>query len=249
MVITALSYEASGGPTMTGKLVWNADQPRSGLAVLIFPDAFGLGEHAIAQAERFACLGHVVLACDLHGEGKRIHDLSAAIQFVADMQKDPLEIRRRAQAAMVALVTAPGVVATHIVAVGYCFGGTMALELARSGSPIAATLGLHCGLRTERPKDAAKIRGKVLVCIGADDPVVSAAERAAFEDEMREGGVDWQLHTYGGVVHSFTDPSVERLGQPEITRYDASADLRSWSAIQQTLREVPDSSVTLSMVS
>ena len=237
MVIEPLRYEASE-LNMQGKLVRPARPAADAFGILLFPDAFGLGEHAIAQAERFAALGHVVLACDLHGDARRLEELSDVLAFVGEVHENPTDIRARASGAMAALADAARLPPSRMVSVGYCLGGTMGLELARSGAPVAATVGLHCGLGTKRPEEARNIKGPVLMCIGADDPVVSAEERSAFEQEMRDGGVDWQLHVYGGVVHSFTDPSVDRLNQPQVTRYDAGADRRSFGAIVELLNEL-----------
>lgn len=237
MANEVLHYEAAG-LSMEGRLVRPARQADNALGILLFPDAFGLGEHAIAQAERFAALGHVVLACDLHGNARRLEELSEVLAFVGSVQEDSADIRARANGALAALADAAQLDSSRIVAVGYCLGGTMALELARSGAPIAATIGLHCGLATAQPEQARNIAGPVLMCIGADDPIIPEAQRSAFEQEMKNGGVDWQLHLYGGVVHSFTDPSVDRLNQPEVTRYDANADRRSWNAIAALLDEV-----------
>ena len=95
---------------------------------------------------------------------------------------------------------------TRLAAIGYCFGGTLSLELARGGADLKAVVGFHSGLATVRPEDAGNITGKVLALIGADDPIVDNTQRREFEEEMRAGGVDWQLVVYGGAVHSFTNP-------------------------------------------
>ena len=114
----------------------------------------------------------------------------------------------------------------------------MALELARGGEDVLACVGFHCGLSTARPKDADNVKGRVLVCLGADDPVVDATQRKAFEDEMRNGQVDWQMHLYGGVLHSFTNRAADGFGRPELARYDARADARSWAAMISLFEEV-----------
>ena len=114
----------------------------------------------------------------------------------------------------------------------------MALELARSGAPLAGVVGFHSGLATAAPQDAKAIQGKVLVCIGANDPSIPPDQRGAFEQEMREGGVDWQMHLYGGVVNSFTNPDADLRGQPERARYDAKADARSWAAMCAFFEEI-----------
>ena len=114
----------------------------------------------------------------------------------------------------------------------------MSLELARSGADIRGVVGFHSGLGTAQPQDAKVIKARILVCIGADDPGVPPEQRAAFEQEMRAGMVDWQLHLYGGVVHSFTNPDAEKLGRPEFARYDAQADARSWASMMTFFSEI-----------
>ena len=94
---------------------------------------------------------------------------------------------------------------SKIAAVGYCFGGTLVLELARTGADLKAVVGFHPGLGTARP-DSANIVGKVLMCVGADDPIIPVEHRLAFETEMRAAGVDWRMNLYGGALHSFTNP-------------------------------------------
>jgi dienelactone hydrolase len=210
--------------------------PRPG--VLVFPEAFGLGDHARSRAERLASLGYAALACDLHGEGRVYDALDAVMGLINPLREDPRRTRARARGGLEALLARPEVDPARVAAIGFCFGGTMALELARGGAAIAGAVGFHSGLATVAPEDAKAIRGKVLVCIGADDPGIDAAQRAAFEAEMRAGGVDWQMNLYGGVVHSFTNPAADRLGRPDFARYDAKADARSWAEMQAFFDEI-----------
>ncbi len=114
----------------------------------------------------------------------------------------------------------------------------MALELARGGAGIAAVTGFHSGLGTPNPQDARNIKGKVLVCIGADDPSIDADARRAFEEEMTAGGVNWQMSVYGGTVHSFTNKEADKLNQPDFVAYSKQADERSWSEMLSLLDEV-----------
>jgi dienelactone hydrolase len=182
-------------------------------------------------------LGYVTLASDLHGEGKLVSDLAAVMAILGPLMADPSSTRARAQAGLAALQARPEVDAARIAAIGYCFGGTMALELARSGSDVVGVAGFHSGLGTARPQDASQIKGKVLVCIGADDPMIGAEPREAFVAEMRAGGVDWQMELYGGVVHSFTNPEADQRGNPAL-KYDARADARSWAKLRGFLDEI-----------
>jgi dienelactone hydrolase len=232
-----LPYEADG-LHMVSHLYFDAGTSGPKPGVLVFPEAFGLGEHAKSRAERLAGLGYIVLACDLHGEGRVFNDLEEVMALVEPLRADPLRTRARAVAALNALKERSEVDSARIAAIGFCFGGTMALELARSGADVEGAVGFHSGLATNRPEDAKNIRGKVLVCIGADDPGIPPDQRMAFEKEMREGGVDWQMNLYGGVVHSFTNPAADSRGMPERSRYDAKADARSWAEMRAFFDEI-----------
>ena len=127
--------------------------------------------------------------------------------------------------------------ARHIAAIGYCFGGTAILELARSGVDIAGFISFHGGLQTPTPDDARNIKGKVLVLHGADDPVVPPEEVSAFQDEMRKARVDWHMISYGGAVHSFTNPNAGDDPSKGVA-YNHKADMRSWQAMQSFFEEI-----------
>ncbi len=231
-----LTYQADG-LTMKSQLFFEpVSGPRAG--VLVFPEAFGLGDHAISRAERLAALGYVALACDLHGEGRMIDDLQEAIGMLQPLFSDPSRTRARAAAGLQALTARSEADAGRIAAIGFCFGGTMALELARSGADLKAVVGFHSGLSTAAPKtDARAIKARVLVCIGADDPMIPAEQRAEFETEMRDAGVDWQMHVYGNTVHSFTNQQAAKRHMPDAIRYSAEADARSWVSLQELFSE------------
>jgi dienelactone hydrolase len=124
-----------------------------------------------------------------------------------------------------------------VAAIGYCFGGTTALELARSGADLIGVVSFHGGLKTADPDDAKNIKGKILVCTGGDDAFVPPAQVNAFEDEMRQAGVDWQIIVYGGAHHAFTNPDADKFGIPNI-KYDPEADHRSWTAMEAFFDEI-----------
>ena len=232
-----LRYEANG---LSMESVLYFDETKTGQrpAVLVFPEAYGLSSHAKEKAQRLAELGYVTLASDLYGEGKNASTLDEALAFVGPMLKDPLISRAYAESGRKALIARPEVDASRIAAIGYCSGGTVALELARGGTDVKGVAGFHSGLGTERPGDAKDIKGKVLVCIGADDPMNGPDLRQTFNEEMTAGKVDWQMHLYGGVVHSFTNKEAERRGHPDVMRYSASADRRSFTALVNFLEEI-----------
>lgn len=230
-----LAYEADG-LHMRGHLCLPDGKPRG--AVLVFPEAFGLAAHAKARAERLAGLGYAALAGDLHGEQYVTAGLEEALGLLAPMRADVSKTRARAGGALDALLGVDGVDAARVAAIGYCFGGTMSLELARGGAEIAGVVGFHSGLGTPKPEDARNIKGKVLVCIGADDPSIDADARRAFEDEMRAGGVNWQMSVYGGTLHSFTNREADKLGRPGLAAYNKQADERSWSEMMSLFGEI-----------
>jgi dienelactone hydrolase len=232
-----LSY-SEDGVELVGQFYFDDALGGARPGILVYPEIFGLGAHAKSRAERLAGLGYAVLACDFLGGGKEYSDMAEAGSLVTPLRESPARMRARAQAGLDALAARAEVDTARIAAIGYCFGGTMALELARSGAPLRAAVGFHSGLGTPAPQDAKNITGKVLVCIGADDPVIPAEQRAAFEQEMRAGGVDWSMQLYGGVVHSFTNKEADERGKPELARYSAVADARSWAAMIELFDEV-----------
>ena len=124
---------------------------------------------------------------------------------IGELRSDPARAFAIGTAGLDILRAEPRCDPGRLAAIGFCFGGTLSLELARGGADLKAVVGFHSGLSTVHPEDARNITGKVLALIGADDPMVHADERRAFEEEMRAGGVDWELNVYGGAVHSFTN--------------------------------------------
>ncbi len=139
-------------------------------------------------------------------------------------------MRARAAAGLDVLRNRPETDPARLAAIGYCFGGTTVLELARSGADLVSVVSFHGGLDTPTPGDARNIKGKVLVLHGGDDPFVPTKQVEAFQEEMRKGGVDWQFVTYGGAVHGFTNPEsgsdnskgvgLQRAGGPPIVGGD-----------------------------
>jgi dienelactone hydrolase len=223
------------GTTMVGQLA--VDETRSGTrpAVLVAHDAMGLSDHPKETARRLAELGYVALAIDYHGGGVLLSPDEVGPRLGA-LMGDSAAIRGVGGAGLDALLASEYADPTRVAAIGYCFGGTLSLELARGGADLVAVVGFHSGLATGHPEDARNITGKVLVCIGADDPIIPPEQRQAFEEEMRAAGVDWQLHLYGGAVHSFTNPLAD--GTNPAIRYDRQADERSWSSMLALFGEV-----------
>jgi len=232
-----LKYEANG---LTMESVLYFDETKTGKrpAVLVFPEGFGLSQHSKDKARRLAELGYVTLVSDLYGNGKTVNTLEEVMAFVAPFMENPEKITAYAEAGLKALTSRPEVDASKVAAIGYCIGGSVSLELARSGAHVKGVAGFHSGLTTAQPEKTKNIKGKVLVCIGADDPMIGPDIRQKFGDEMTAGKVDWQMHLYGGVVHSFTNKEADTRGRPEVIRYSASADRRSFASLVDFLAEV-----------
>jgi dienelactone hydrolase len=230
-----LTYDADGA-RMIGFLA--RDEARSGPhpAVLIAPEAPGLDDYNRERCRRLAALGYVALALDFHGEGAVLSDRVEMMKRMQAFMAEPLRIRARAEAALAALRTEADVDAARIAAIGYCFGGTVALELARGGASVKSVVAFHAGLSTARPQDASNITARILVCNGADDPIVPAEQRLAFEKEMTAGKVDWRLYLHGGVGHAFTRRGSEAMGMPGFA-FNKLADERSWNAMMELFGE------------
>jgi dienelactone hydrolase len=232
---SVVEYQVDG-VRYVGELALSEAGDRRRPGVLVAPSGGGLDDTAKSVASRLAGLGYVALAMDYYGEGRRLSGEELGVRLGA-LQSDPQKIRKITAEALKALVSAPETDAKRLAAIGFCYGGTAVLELARSGADLKAVVGFHSGLKTARPDDASAIKAKVLVLIGADDPIVPPADRAAFEAEMKAGGADWQMHLYGGVGHSFTNPNVKPGAQPGMA-YNAQADRRSWAAMRDLFDEV-----------
>ncbi len=225
MIIENIEYSV-GQQTFTGYLAHLGGRtPRPG--VLICPDAGGLRENARAAARRLAEAGYVAFALDLHGQTfDTVESASTATRVLAD---DLEALLARANAAFGVLLGQQEVDPARTAAIGFCFGGRVALELARSGAHLQCTVGFHSTLSTSHPADAVHIRGKVLVCLGTNDPVVPEAQRTEFVAEMTRGNVDFQMLLMP-VKHGFTDPSIDAHNHPALA-YSESAARRSWSAM------------------
>jgi dienelactone hydrolase len=231
MDLQPISYQASGHG-FTGFLADGSDGGRAP-GVLVIHEGGGLTGHAKERAAMLAGqFGMVAFAMDLFGEpGAPIERLRAVVQ---ELRADVAELRARCAAALAVLEDHEHVDPERLAAVGYCFGGAAAIELARAGASLKAVAGFHAGVL---PGEDAAIRAKLLLCHGAQDPVVPAARIQAFAEGLTEAAVDWQLHLYGGVGHSFTNREIDVWNLPGFA-YDAAADARSWAALRQLLGEV-----------
>ena len=231
-----IEYHADG-QRLVGMLAVDDAKAGKRPGIIVAHEGGGLGEHAKRSARRLAEAGFIAFALDYYGDGQPLSDMSQAMARLGPWMADPTGIRARAHAALEVLTAQPETDTSRLGGIGYCFGGTTVLEMARAGEDLKAVVGFHSGLGSARPAAVGAVKGKILVQIGADDPIIPPDQRMVFEQEMTEAGADWRMLLYGGAGHSFTNPDVGALGRPGF-EYNASADQRSWRAMLDLFDEV-----------
>lgn len=202
--------------------------------VLVCHDWSGRNQFACQKAEKLAELGFVGIALDMYGKGKIGQTNEEKIALMKPLSENRANLRQRLLAGFNMAKQLPYVDAHKIAAIGFCFGGLCALDLARSGAHLCGVVSFH-GLLHAPQLSTPAIIAKVLVLHGFDDPMVEPSQVLAFAKEMTDHKVDWQIHMYGHTMHAFTNPAAhdKNFG----TVYEAKADHRSWQAMQNFLQE------------
>jgi len=226
-----------GDTVLEGYLAWDDHFYTKRPGILVIHEWNGLGPYVKHRAEMLAKLGYVAFAADIYGKCVRPSTPAESAKVAAIYKDNRSLMRARARAGLDVLKEQKNVDPRHIAVIGYCFGGTVALELARDGADVLGTVSFHGALATPTPQDAKRIKGKVLALHGADDPFVKPDEVAAFQDEMRKGGVDWQMNIYSGAVHGFTNPDNGSDNSKGVA-YNKEADRRSWEAMRAFFAEI-----------
>lgn len=235
MHIEDIPYTVNG-ESMLGHLAF--DDHRAGLkpAVLVSHEGPGLDGHAKAIAEKLAGMGYTAFALDYHGNGEP-PPMDQAMERIGAFRDDPDRACALALAGLDVLLAQPSTDPHRVAAIGYCYGGLLSLELARTGANVKAVVGFHPGFGPPRTEASRRIRARILMCCGTEDPFATRDQRAAFEVEMCEASVsDWSLELYGGVGHSFTNPAADMAGIPGV-EYNAMAERRSWKSMLALLDE------------
>ena len=236
LVTQAVEYR-QGDTVLEGYLTYDDSFQGKRPGVLVVHEWYGLGKHTKTKAEELAKLGYLALAADIYGKGIRPKNNEEAAKLSGQYKADRQLLRARAKAGLDYLKQHKLVDPLKTAAIGFCFGGSTVLELARSGADLAGVVSFHGGLNTPHPEDAKEIKAKVLALHGADDPFVSSQEVQAFQEEMRQAQVDWQFVSYGGAVHSFTNPEAGN-DNSKGAAYNETADKRSWAAMQDFFKEI-----------
>lgn len=225
------------GTTLEGYYVYDDARQEPRPAVLVVHQWMGLTAYEKRRATMLAELGYVVFAVDIYGKGIRPETTQEAGKLAGQYKGDRALLRGRVNAGLAKLKSYSRVDSSKVAAIGYCFGGTTVLELARSGADVRGVVSFHGGLGSPKPEDARSIRCKVLALHGADDPFVPNDEVLGFQKELRDAKVDYQFVAYGGAVHSFTHKEAGS-DNSKGAAYNETADRRSWEAMRTFFAEL-----------
>jgi dienelactone hydrolase len=225
------------GVNFKGHLAWDDSVQGKRPAVLVVHEWWGLNDYARQRADKLAALGYVAFACDMYGEGKVTTHPEEAGQMAGEVRKNVKTWQGRAQAALKILQDHELVDAQKIAAIGYCFGGSTALELAYTGADLAAVVTFHGALPVPDSDQARAIKAKVLICHGARDGFIPEETIHKFRTALEDAKVDYEMDYYGGAVHSFTVPEAGKVGNPGMA-YSPEADHRSWTSMLRLFNEV-----------
>jgi dienelactone hydrolase len=234
--VEKVQYEADG-KVLQGYLAYDSAAKEKRHGVLVVHEWWGLNDYAKKRAEQVAGLGYVAFAVDMYGKDRITTDPAVAGAWAGEVRGNRKTLVSRMGAAVDALRRSERVDASRLAAIGYCFGGTVVLETARAGMDLRGVASFHGTLGTSEPAQSGVLTAKVLVLTGADDPMAPAAQISAFEDEMRKAGADWQVISYGGALHSFTNPDSSKAGMRGVG-YNEKADRRSWQAMRDFFEEI-----------
>lgn len=235
VTVQSVVYQIDG-KSYESRLVFS-EGAKAAPGLVMAPNWMGISEDAEDIAREVAGKGFVVLLADLYGQNVRPKNGDEAAAAMMPLKNDRALLNTRMQAALDQLTgqNIAAVDSTRLATFGFCFGGCCSLELARTGAPLKAAISFHGTLDTTHPDGGKHIQGKVLVLHGASDPLVPKEQLPAFEAEMNAANVDWQLLSYGGAFHSFTD---KHANNPGVQMYNPTVSKRAFTAMHNLLNEV-----------
>lgn len=237
-IMTQVVEYKDGDVTLEGFVAWDATKVQKQMpGVLVVHQWMGLTDYEKGRCRQLAELGYVAFALDVYGKGIRPNNPQDAAKQAGVYKTDRELYRRRLNLGLTQLKAQATVKKNQIAAIGYCFGGTGVLELARSGADVSGVVSFHGGLDSPQPEAGKNIKCKILVCHGADDPFIPAKDIEAFKAELNAAKVDWQMDIYSGAVHSFTQPMAGN-DNSRGAAYNEKADKRSWTAMNSFFGEL-----------
>ena len=231
-----VEYRA-GDTVLKGYLAYDDAIKGKRPGVLVVHEWWGLNDYARQRARQLAELGYTALAVDMYGDGKTAEHPDDAGKFATEARKNLDVAKVRFEAAEDLLKRQPTVDPDRMAAIGYCFGGGVVLEMARRGVDLDGVVSFHGSLGTPDPAQPGRVKARVLVLNGADDPMVTPEQVAAFKQEMDQAGASYALINYPDAKHSFTSPGADALGQKFNLplAYNEEADKESWAEMQRFL--------------
>lgn len=226
-----------GDTELQGFIAWDDARKDKRPGVLVVHEWWGHNQHARNAALKLARAGYVGFALDMFGKGKLAKHPADAQAFVAEATKDAEVTAARFNAALAELKADEHVDPARIAALGYCFGGHVALDMARAGADLDAVVTFHGSLGTETPAQPGAVKPRILVLTGDADPMIPPSQVTAFEEEMTAAGATFRVVSLPGAQHAFTNPDADKAGVPGLA-YSAKADRKSWKEAMALLREV-----------
>ena len=226
-----------GSNTLKGYIAYDESLKGTRPGILVVHEWWGLNDYTKMRCEMLAKIGYFAFAADIYGDGFQTTSMDEAGKHAGAFRNDRQLMRQRINLALAELKKQKLVDPDNIAAIGYCFGGTVSLELARSGADVKGIVSFHGGLDTPNPADAQSIKAKILVLTGGDDPNVKDEQVENFKKEMRDAGVDYEITIYGGAVHAFTNPNAGSDNSKGMA-YNEKADKRSWEAMKNFFNEI-----------
>jgi dienelactone hydrolase len=230
-----VDYEYDG-TKLKGMLAWDDAATGKRPGVLVVHEFWGLNDYAKERAKKLAALGYVAFACDMYGDGKSTEHPDDARTFAGEVRKNVKVWQGRALAGLKILQDNEHVDAKKIAAIGYCFGGSTCLQLAYSGADVAAIVTFHGALPIPDEAQAKAIKGKILICHGADDSFIPEDTIQKVRAAFAKAGTDYQMIYYANTVHSFTVPDADKKMMKGVA-YNEKADRRSWQAMRDLFAE------------
>jgi dienelactone hydrolase len=220
-----------GTQECVGFLAWDDAVTGARPGVLIVHEWWGLDDYARDRAQQLAKLGYVAFAPDMYGDGKVVDHPKDAGEMAGKVRMNVQAWRKRAQAGLDVLKSQPQCDAEKLAAIGYCFGGSTALQLAYSGADLDAVVTFHAALPAATANEAKQLKTQILVCHGADDKFIPPMAIAAFREALDKAGAKYEFVAYPGTVHSFTVPGADARNLPGM-KYNKTADELSWNQMQ-----------------
>jgi dienelactone hydrolase len=239
VVTKEITYKAND-LELKGYLAYDDAQKAKRPGVLVVHEWWGQNDYIRKRARMLAELGYVALALDMYGDGKVAAHPQDASKFSGEVMKNLDVAEQRFMAGLALLKQQPQTDKQRIAAIGYCFGGGVVLAMARRGVDLDGVVSFHGSLGAGAPAEPGKVKAKILVLNGADDPFVKPEQIAAFKEEMKAAGVDYEFVNYPGAKHSFTNPDATENGKKFQLplEYNAKADKESWQKMQSFFQQI-----------